>query len=112
MRIFLLSVPPAYNRTGCFLFETRPTFTYIDNVYREDYNDWKADVFPQMIVGCAALAWRRGFDLFGVEFWGVCWAGYRGLDYTVDGPMPDGNRSGCLHEIGAEDRAISVFEFQ
>ena len=71
-----------------------------------------ADAFAQMIVGCAALAWRRGFDLFALEFWGVCWAGYRGVDYTVDGPMPDGVTSGCVYDVGGDNRAISVFEFQ
>ena len=67
-----------------------------------------------MIVGCAGLAWRRGYGVFGVEHWGECWAGSKDLDYTIDGPMPevdDDPWDGCVQDIGGNGAAISVFEF-
>ena len=107
----MISVAPPYSRTGCF-YHT-PDLELISTKYRYLYLVWDDPYsFAQMVTGCAALAWRRGFSVFGVEFAGECWATNKAANYQANGVAPDDDWEGCKHNVGIENRAVSVFEFQ
>ena len=65
-----------------------------------------------MVVGCAALAWRAGYGVFGIEFSGECWAAPAGHDYAQAGPTAiDDDWSTCIYGVGIGGNIISVYEF-
>ena len=64
-----------------------------------------------MIPGCAAFAWRRGYDVFGLEYSGECWGTHKTVDYQSDGTVIDDDWTGCKYNVGVIGQVISVFEF-
>ena len=103
--------PPKYNARGCFRNNNRPISNFLTREYRSTYNTWKVEDYPQMVVGCAVLAWRAGYGVFGVEYGGECWAAPTGTDYTQDGAALDNDWSGCMYNVGMAAATIYVFEF-
>ena len=65
-----------------------------------------------MIVGCAAIARRKGYEVFGVEYAGECWGTYKSVNYRADPTANDDDWEGCKYEAGIGRRVISVFEFE
>ena len=107
----IFTVPPKYNARGCFRSNRRPLPNFLTGQYRYKYNKWKAEDFPQMVIGCAVLAWRSGYGVFSVEYGGECWAAPTGTDYTQGGPALDNDTSGCKHNVGFAPRKMYVYEF-
>ena len=64
-----------------------------------------------MITGCATVAHQRGYQVFGLEYYGECWGTYKSVDYRADGAMQDNHNGACNYQVGFANQAISVFEF-
>lgn len=61
---------------------------------RIDWMNWN-QYFPGFVCRCAQKAQEWGYDLFGVQFYGECWAGHSDKhDYSLHGE--DSSQQGCI----------------
>ncbi|XP_068717099.1 uncharacterized protein [Montipora capricornis] len=106
--LYVLKCDVDFETKGCFkdmkVKRTLPYYIYNERDpsnanyggTRIDYLNWN-QYFPGFVCRCAQKAEKMGYDLFGVQYYGECWAGHSHLhDYAQHGQDSDGQ--GCIAE--------------
>ncbi|XP_065056381.1 uncharacterized protein LOC135684674 [Rhopilema esculentum] len=111
------SCPIKVEPVGCYedLYHDRALTTEILNArdssrdiyagYSISWGNWK-DYLPKFICDCAKVAFKKGFRVMGIQFYGECWGSMRGhLDYAKHGKSKN-----CVHDARREICCDTYYE--
>lgn len=92
---------------GCYRDKHTPNARPLPELvanYRDTGLDWH-DLYSSVVERCAKAAMDKGYQYFGVQFYGECWSGPNG-DKTFD---IDGESDNCSSDVG-KDFALMVYK--
>lgn len=101
---------PSVKPIGCFKDHSpseRPLPVMIDNFRSVLVNNpLTKDTAALIVSKCAKIASKRGFNTFGIQYYGECWSGpTANMTYSKDGISSD-----CQHKVGLQNSNY-VYQF-